>query len=56
MVGLLVIPAKAGIQGQKFQQPPWTPLSRGGDEKGTSSRALRVAGPTAFAEGQPPVS
>jgi hypothetical protein len=26
---LLVIPAKAGIQGPKYQQLPWTPASAG---------------------------
>ena len=29
---------------------PWTPAFAGGDEQDTSSRAFRVAGPTAFAE------
>jgi acetyl-CoA acetyltransferase len=41
-----------GPQGSR--PPPWTPAFRGGDERSTSSRAFRVAGPKAFAEAAGP--
>jgi acetyl-CoA acetyltransferase len=49
MVSPSVIPAKAGTQGPMVLVA-LDPRFRGGDERATSSRAFRVAGPTAFAE------
>ncbi len=50
MVSRTVTPAKSRNPGPKvFGRPPG-PRFRGGDERSTSSRVFRVAGPKAFAE------